>query len=175
MIPSSFCFSWVNGAVASVYTIHEPFGHCLLQLGFWNILLVCPLFPFNSTLILQNLLKRLWLNPFLICASVLKSSGFTCHQTWLGTLSYMAGSGWFPSLRWIKMGDCQAARPIQRKVTTHFLSLTFMNYVRISRPVMGLIVDALTCSKISKYKHIYICIMNKHILKNIKQHNSHFV
>ena len=120
MIPSSFCFWWVNGAVASVYTIHEPFEHCLLQLGFWNILLVCPLFPFNSTLILQNLLKRLWLNPFLICASVLKSSGFTCHQTWLGTPLSMAGSGWFPSLRnaWI-MGDCQAARPIQRKVTSY--------------------------------------------------------
>lgn len=90
MIPWSFCFWWVNGAVASVYTVHKPFEHCLLQLGSWNILLVCPLFPFNSdTLILQNLLKRLWLKPFLICASVLKSSGFTCHQTWLGTpLSY---------------------------------------------------------------------------------------
>ena len=66
MIPSSFCFWWVNGAVASVYTIHEPFEHCLLQLGFWNILLVCPLFPFNSTLILQNLQKTALAEPLVI-------------------------------------------------------------------------------------------------------------
>ena len=47
---------------------------------------------------------------------------------------------------------------------------------RVHPQNMGLIVDALTCSKISKYKHIYIYTMNKHILKNIKKkHNSQFV
>ena len=139
MIPSSFCFWWVNGAVASVYTIHEPFEHCLLQLGSWNILLVCPLFPFNSdTLILQNLLKRLWLKPLFnlcLCFEV-----FRLHLSFHGW-GLPASYGW---IRGISM-DCQAAR-------------LPMNYLRISRPVMGLIVDALTCSKISKYKHIYIYI-----------------